>query len=200
MNRFFGSFAEQDKPIRPPIVQVQDKGRYECEELREESLEVWPAVRKAAERFREGRETPGTALRKIAEDATLPGEEPENLSGRFLRELAADMYPRAGYGAVPEDILESFNARRRRMNNLVNRLAEQLEDVATFCQLRKTLQKNLSNHQTTLTVLWYLEVANAAQYGADRMGSGYRSWQVLRNALTPSIPDTEVLPRLGAEA
>lgn len=202
MNRLFGNWRKTGPSAHSSgkYMKYRIGGRNECEKLREEALEIWPAVQKAAERFREGRETPGMALRTIAEDATLPGEEPENMSGRFLRGLATDMYPPAGYGAVPEDTLDGFNSHRRRMNNLVNRLAEQLEDVATFDQLRKRLQKNLSNHQANLTVLWYLGAATDAQSGAHGMGYRYRSWQVLSNALTPSIPDTEVLPRPRAEA
>jgi hypothetical protein len=110
------------------------------------------------------------------------------------------MYPPTGYGTVPSHSLESFNARFRRIDGLVNRLAHQLEDVATFCQLRETLQKNLSNEQATLKVLWYLEAANAAQHGGGGVAPPDRSWQVLRNALTPSVPDAEVLPGPSAEA
>ena len=186
--------------FRSLLARVRGRGGNESEKLREEALQIWPTVRKAAERFREGCEAPGTGFRTIAEDATLPGEKPENSSGRFLRGLASDMYPPTGYGAVPSHSLGSFNARRRRIDGLVNRLAHQLEDVATFCQLRETLQKNLSNEQATLKVLWYLEAANAAQHRGSGMVPTDRSWQVLRNALTPSVPDTEVLPGPSAEA
>ncbi len=191
MIRFFCKLKEQDKLIRALLVQARNRWEKDAKKFRKYALEFWPAMERALEVHVGQDGAAGIRLEPSAEKATLPGENPENVEGEVLRVLAADIYPSHGFGAVPENQFNEFHHRRWKMKNLVERMAEHLGDETTFYQVRKTLRKDLWNHQPTLTVLWYLEVALATREGVEERAD-YTFFQVVKDALKPSTPDNEV--------